>query len=61
MTKQEVKAAVMETLYKVEPVEELPVFIQALKAGTLFKLLLGEITKETADTILQTIKEFWGA
>jgi len=60
MTKQELKAAVLETLYKVEPVEELPAFVQALKAATSIKLLLGEITKETADTILETIKEFWG-
>ncbi|MDE5943804.1 MAG: hypothetical protein K2H30_06335 [Clostridia bacterium] len=61
MTKSEVKAATLETLKKVEPVEELPAFIKALKAATFFKLILGEITKETADTVLDTIEEFWGA
>lgn len=37
MTKSEVKAATLETLKKVEPVEELPAFIKALKAATFFK------------------------
>jgi len=60
MTKAEVKAAVLETLKKVEPVEELPAFIKAFRIATLFKLMLGEIAKETADIILETIKEFWG-
>lgn len=60
MTKSEIKAATLETLRKVEPVEELPAFIRALKVQTLFRLMLGEISKETADTILDTIKEFWG-
>ncbi len=61
MTKQEIKAAVLETLKKIEPVEELPVFINAFRIITSSKLMLGEITKETADTVLETIKEFWGA
>lgn len=60
MTKSEIKAATLETLRKVEPVEELPAFIRVLKVQTLFRLMLGEISKETADTILETIKEFWG-
>lgn len=60
MTKQEIKAAVLETLQKVEPVEELPAFVRALKMQTLFRLMIGEITKETADIILETIKEFYG-
>ena len=60
MTKSEIKAATLETLKKVEPVTELPAFIRALKVQTLFRLMLGKISKETADTILDTIKEFWG-
>lgn len=60
MTKSEIKAAVLETLRKVEPVEELPTFVKAFKMATLIKLMLGEITKEAADIILNTIKEFWG-
>ncbi len=60
MTKQEIKAAVLETLQKVEPVEELPAFVRAIKMQTLFRLMIGEITKETADIILETIKEFYG-
>lgn len=60
MTKSEIKVATLETLKKVEPVEELPTFIRVLKVQTLFRLMLGEISKETADTILDTIKEFWG-
>lgn len=60
MTQSEVKAAVLETLRKVEPVEKLPVFVLALRIETLFRLIIGEITDETADTILDTIKEFWG-
>ncbi len=59
MTKQEIKAAVLETLQKVEPVEELPAFVRAIKMQTLFRLMIGEITKETADIILETIKEFY--
>lgn len=60
MTKQEIKAAVLETLQKVEPVEELPAFVRAIKMQTLFRLMIGEITKETADIIFETIKEFYG-
>ncbi len=60
MTKQEIKAATLETLQKVEPVEELPAFVRAIKMQTLFRLMIGEITKETADIILETIKEFYG-
>jgi len=60
MTKQEIKAAVLETLQKVEPVEELTAFVRAIKMQTLFRLMIGEITKETADIILETIKEFYG-
>ena len=60
MRKQEIKAAVLETLQKVEPVEELPAFVRAIKMQTLFRLMIGEITKETADIILETIKEFYG-
>lgn len=59
MTKQEVKAAVLETLNKVEPKEKLPAFIQKLKEETFFRMVFGMISKETADTILETIKEFW--
>lgn len=61
MTRSEVKAATLETLKKVEPVEELPAFILALKAGVIFKLILGEITKETADAVFEAVQEFWGA
>ncbi|MDE6597249.1 MAG: hypothetical protein K2K60_01245 [Clostridia bacterium] len=61
LTKQEIKEAVLETLRKVEPVEKLPVFIQKLKEETFFRVVCGMITKETADVILETIKEFWGA
>lgn len=60
MTNEEIKAAVLETLKKVEPVDELPAFIRALEMQTLFRLMIGEIDKETADVILETIKEFWG-
>ena len=60
MTKQEIKAATLETLRKVEPVTKLPAFIRALKMQTFFRLMIGEITKEIADVILDTIKEFWG-
>lgn len=60
MTQSEVKAAVLETLRKVEPVEKLPVFVKELKRQTLFHRMFGMITKETAETILDTIKEFWG-
>lgn len=60
MTQSEVKAAVLETLRKVEPVENLPVFVRVLKMETFFRLMIGAITSETADTILDTIKEFWG-
>lgn len=36
MTKQEIKAAVLETLQKVEPVEELPAFVRAIKCKRCF-------------------------
>lgn len=60
MTKSEVKALTLETLKKVDPVDELPAFIKALKLGTFFKLMLGEITKETADAVIEAADEFYG-
>lgn len=60
LTKQEVKAAVCETLKKVEPATKLPAFVEALKMQTFFRVVIGEITSETADAILDTIKEFSG-
>ena len=61
MTKQELKEAVLETLRKVEPVEELPAFIRVFKMQTFFRLIIGEITKEAADTILENIEAATGA
>ena len=58
MTQSEVKAEGLKTLKKVEPVEKLPVFIQKLKEETFFRMIFGIITKETADTILETLEEF---
>ncbi len=58
MNKEQVKAATLETLRKVEPAEQLPAFIRALKVRTLWELISGGITKETADSVLEAVEEF---
>lgn len=58
MTKQEIKAAVTATLQKVEPKEELPAFIKAIRYKALMLAMFNGLPTETLTAIDEACDEF---
>lgn len=60
MTKQEIKAAVTATLQKVEPKEELPALIRAIRYKALMLAMFNGLPTETLTAIDEACDEFGG-